>query len=357
MTKIHQIADFTGQTINVGMDVHLKHWNITVYHNQQYLRKFQQEPVPQTLIKHLTAHYPNAHFKLAYETGFSGFWAQRVFAEAGMECLVVNAADVPQTDKGMRNKTDVTDSRRIGSALSGGLLKSVNIPSLELESDRTTVRYRHRLMADMTRSKTRIKSFLHKFGISIPLEFSNSKWTIAFLKWLKQIQLSFASAKLTLIRMIEQVEYLQSQLLQLTRDLRELIRNEKYNNQAKLLLSVPGIGALTALTFLTEIGDIKRFKTFYQFNSFIGLCPTEFSSGESERKGPLTPRHHALLRSLMIEMAWTAVRLDPSMTLAYNEYKNRMTGKRAIIRIARKMLSRIYYVLLKQHAYEKGVIK
>ncbi len=357
MTKVHQMADFKGQTIHVGMDVHLKHWNITVYHEQQYLRKFQQEPNPQTLIQHLTTHYPNAHYKLAYETGFSGFWAQRIFAQAGMECLVVNAADVPQTDKGMRNKTDITDSRRIGAALSGGLLKSVHIPTLELESDRTTVRYRHRLMTDITRSKTRIKSFLNKFGISLPLEFSNSKWTIAFIKWLKQLDLPYSSAKVTLSRMIEQVEYLQSQLLQLGRDLRVLLRSERYNTQAKLLLSVPGIGALTALTILTEIGDINRFKTFYQFNSFIGFCPTEFSSGESERKGSITPRHHALLRSLMIEMAWSAVRLDPTMTLAYNEYKKRMTGKRAVIRIARKMLSRIYYILKKQHTYEKGIIK
>ena len=87
------------------------------------------------------------------------------------------------------------------------------------------------------------------------------------------------------------------------------------------------------------------------------MCPTEFSSGESEKKGSITPRHHVLLRSLLIEMSWSAVRLDPSMTLAYNEYKQRMTGKRAIIRIARKLLNRIYFVLNKQQAYEKGIVK
>jgi transposase len=357
MTHIKQVADFTGQTIYVGMDVHLKHWNITLYNNQQYLRKFQQESSPQTLIKHLTDHYPNAHFKLAYEAGFCGFWIQRAFSEAGMECIVVNAADVPQTDKGMRTKNDVTDSKRIGSSLSGGMLKPIYVPSEQTESDRSLVRYRYRLKADLTRSKTRIKSLLHKNGIKLPEEFDNSKWTLALLKWLKELPIPYSFGRLTLTRMIEQVEYLQGQILQLTRDLRVMVRSEHYNNQAKLLMSVPGIGTLTALTILTEIGDINRFKTFYQFNSFIGFCPTEFSSGESDRIGTITPRHHSLLRSIIVEMAWSAVRLDPAMNLAYNEYKKRMTAKRAIIRIARKMLSRVYYILTKQQPYEKGIVK
>ena len=87
MTKIHQIADFSGQTIHVGMDVHLKQWNITLYNNQQYLRKFQQESNPETLIKHLREHYPNAHFKLAYEAGFCGFWIQLAFTKIFVQSL------------------------------------------------------------------------------------------------------------------------------------------------------------------------------------------------------------------------------------------------------------------------------
>jgi transposase len=163
--------------------------------------------------------------------------------------------------------------------------------------------------------------------------------------------------RLTLSRMIEQVEQLQQKLLELSRDIRAIIRSEKYYSNAKLLMSVPGIGTLTAISLLTEIGSIKRFSSFYKFNSFIGLCPTEFSSGDTERKGFITPRHHIQLRSLLIEMAWTAIRLDPAINLVYNEYKKRMTAKRAIIRIARKMLHRIYYVLVKQKPYVKGIVK
>lgn len=357
MTKVNQTPDFSGKTIFAGLDVHLKSWNITLYCEHQYLRKFQQEANPQTLISHLTQNYPGAHFKLAYEAGFCGFWIQRAFVQAGMECIVVNAADVPQTDKGSKMKNDSNDSKRIGESLSGGLLKAIHVPDLQTESDRTIVRYRHRLHSDLVRSKVRIKSFLNQFGIKLPQQFDNSKWTLALLQWLKDLQLPYPAARQTLSRMIEHVEYLQKQILQLASDLRTMIRSEEYNKNAKLLLSVPGIGALTAISILTEIGSIKRFKTFYHFNSFIGLCPTEYSSGPIERIGSITPRHHNQLRKLIIEMAWATIRLDPAITLVYNEYKKRMTAKRAIIRIARKMLHRIYHILNKQQEYVKGIVK
>lgn len=356
MAKLNQAPDFKGKTIFVGMDVHLKSWNITLYNDQQYLRKFQQEPNPQTLIKHLSGNYPGAHFKLAYEAGFCGFWIQRELMQAGMECIVVNAADVPQTDKGSKMKNDVTDSFRIAESLKGGMLKPIFIPDTQTESDRTVIRYRHSLHKDLVRCKTRIKSFLNHFGIKLPPQFDNSKWTIALIQWLKGLEFAHTSMRLTLSRMIEQVEQLQQKLLELSRDIRAMIRSEHYCNSAKLLMSVPGIGALTAISMLTEIGSIHRFPSFYKFNSFIGLCPTEFSSGETERKGRITSRHHAQLRSLIIEMSWTAIRLDPAINLVYHEYKKRMTAKRAVIRVARKMLSRIYHVLIKQQPYVTGVV-
>ncbi len=357
MTKLTQMPNFFGRTIYVGMDVHLKSWNITLYHEQQYLRKFQQESNPQTLVNHLTSNYPGAHFKLAYEAGFCGFWIQRAFEQAGMECIVVNAADVPQTDKGSKMKNDVTDSYRIASSLKAGQLVPIHVPDIQTESDRSVIRYRHSLHKDLARCKTRVKSFLNHFGIKLLPRFENSKWTIAMIQWLKELPLSCPSQRLTLSRMIEQVELLQQKLLEISRDIRSMIANEKYKTDIKLLMSVPGIGVLTAISFLTEIGSIKRFPTFYNFNSYIGLCPTEHSTGENERKGSITPRHHAQLRSLLIEMTWTAIRLDPAMSLAFYEYKKRMTSKRAIIRVGRKMLSRIYFVLNSKQAYVTGLIK
>ena len=124
-----------------------------------------------------------------------------------------------------------------------------------------------------------------------------------------------------------------------------------------ILTSIPGIGPLTAITLLTEIGDIKRFNSFRQLNSFVGLYPMEFSSGEHEHKGNITFRHNQYLRNLLIEASWTAIRHDPALLLVYEDWKHRMTGKRAIVKVTRKLLSRIRHVWVHEISYVKGVVK
>lgn len=356
MTKVLQRADFSGKTIYVGMDVHLKSWNISVYHEQQLLRSFQQPPQPKVLATWLKDNYPNATYNCAYEAGFCGFWIQRELQQQGVHCMVVNAADVPQTDKGMRSKNDRNDARRIGAALQGGLLRGIYVPDTAIESDRRVVRYRQQLQRDLTRARTRIKSLLHQTGMHIPGHFQNANWSRLFVQWLKDLPLEHTSLRLTLNRMIAQEEQLRSEILPLNKTLRQLLQTERYQQAGALLLSIPGIGPITTITLLVEIDRIDRFSSFTQFNSFIGLCPSEHSSGEREHKGRITQRHHQALRSLMIEAAWVAIKHDPALTLAFNNLKKRMTAKRAIIRIARKLLNRLWHVWHKKEAYEKGIV-
>ena len=177
------------------------------------------------------------------------------------------------------------------------------------------------------------------------------------MAWLKALPHECEMDKHTLGKMIEQVETGRKEITLLTKNIQELIHTPAYQETAKLLQSIPGIGPLTTATLLVEIVDIKRFPTFVQFNSFIGFCPGEHSSGEQERKGKIISRHHKTLRSLLIEAAWMAVKHDPALMLAYSELKKKMTGKRAITRIARKLLNRIYHVWLKKEDYEKGIVK
>lgn len=104
MTNLKQRADFIGKSIYVGIDVHLKSWDVSICFDQQYLRSFQQPPEVAKLIATLKRDYPNADFHCAYEAGFSGFSLQRQLQEAGIDCMVVNAADVPQTDKDRKQR-------------------------------------------------------------------------------------------------------------------------------------------------------------------------------------------------------------------------------------------------------------
>ena len=357
MTKVTEKPDFTGHTLFVGIDVHAKSWNVSVYFNQQYLKSFNQPPTPEALQTFLQQSYPNATYMCAYESGFCGYWIQRELLHRGIGCIVVNAADVPQTDKTIKNKTDTNDSRRIAQALQAGLLNPIYIPDEEIEADRQLVRCNERFSNDLTRSKNRIKGLLYQLGIKLPEYFSNSNWSNQFIQWLRELDLKNPSAKRTIEHQLVMVEHIRREKLDVLKDIRALLKKERYSTTAKFLLSVPGVGPITAATLVTEIDDMKRFSNFEQLNSFIGYYPSQFSSGEKIHQGNIISRQHKRLRSLIIEAAWTAIKTDPAMTINYNEFKLKVGAKRAIIKVARKVLSRIRYVWINQIEYEKGIMK
>ena len=104
MANLKQKVDFTGKNIYIGIDVHLKQWNVSIYYENQFLTNFTQPPDPKSLVTYLKSNYPNAHYKCAYESGFCGFWIQRQLEKETIECIVVNAADVPFTNKSISSK-------------------------------------------------------------------------------------------------------------------------------------------------------------------------------------------------------------------------------------------------------------
>ncbi|HSY77702.1 MAG TPA: IS110 family transposase [Bacteroidia bacterium] len=356
MVKLQERADFSGKKIFVGMDVHSKNWNNSIYYEGQFLRSFQQPPKVEALVKLLRRDYPGAEYYCAYEAGFCGFWIQRELEKEGVKCIVVHAADVPQTDKRKRNKTDPNDSKGIGTALQAGLLKAIYVPDTITEGNRKLVRYRQQVRKDLTRCRSRIKGLIHNIGIPLPSQFSMKNWSRAFIKWLQELRIEHHYIRYALDSLIAQEARLRAEILLLNKELKNLLKTNRYQKEGELLTGIPGIGTTTAVTMLVEIGDIKRFSSFSQFNSFVGFYPSEFSSGEHEHKGSIMPRHHRELRSLIIEAAWISVRHDPALTLAFGELKKRMTAKRAIIRIARKLLNRIWHVWNKQEEYEKGLV-
>jgi transposase len=118
-----------------------------------------------------------------------------------------------------------------------------------------------------------------------------------------------------------------------------------------LVRSVPGIGLITAMIILTELETINRFSNLDKMCGYIGLVPSTKSSGEKERAGDITPRGHSVLRSAIIESSWTATRNDPSLMRSYLSYIKRMDQNKAIIKIAKKLLSRIRFVLTNNKPY------
>ena len=356
MTKV--TTNFTDQTIYVGLDVHKRSWNAALYLNDQYLRNVHQPPSPQALHKFLQTNYPGAEYVCAYEGGKFGYWIQRQLKSKGVECIVVNPADIPSTHKDEVSKTDPRDARGIAMALQCGQLRGIYIPSQQQEADRSLVRQRKKIWRDLVRCKNRIKGFLDYTGVELPDKFNNSNWSKNFLTWLKEIQFEYSSSRTTLDYMINEMELLRKELLSISNDIRKLMRSKGYKKLYYLLRTITGIGPLTSALLITEISDMKRFSNFYQLNSFIGLLPTEHSSGERESRGRLTIRRHRQLRSDLIECAWTAKRTDPALQLFYHQQLQRgKEPKLIIVKIARKLLSRIRYVWLNEKPYERGVVK
>jgi len=355
MNKVN--ANFEGQTIFIGMDIHKSSWNLGIYLNDMFVKNVHQKPNPQIMGSYLKQHYPGAHYKAAYEAGKFGFWIQRQLRALGIECLVVNPADIPKSQKDTLQKTDPRDARNLSMRLQSGVLQGIYIPNEQQEADRIIFRHRKRIWKDLTRCKNRIKGMLAFSGIDIPEQYDNASWSHNFINWLKALDCKQNSRRRALDYMIAQMEYLRKDLLSISNEVRKMMREKRYNKNYYLLRSIPGIGPLTAASILVEIGDVKRFETFYHLNSFVGLLPMEHSSGQTENKLRLTVRKHRQLRSDLVESAWTAKRTDPAMALYFHEQVKRKDSKIVIVKIARKLLNRIRYVLLNQQPYEFGIVK
>lgn len=121
-------------------------------------------------------------------------------------------------------------------------------------------------------------------------------------------------------------------------------------------MTVPGIGELTGMALISEIDDIKRFKGADQLAAYIGMIPMCHSSGEHDGTGSITVRKHSKLRYVLVEAAWVAAKNDPAMSMAYINYCKRMKPSQAIIKIARKLVNRIYFVMKRNQPYETCVV-
>jgi transposase len=359
MQEQRKELNFKGENIYVGIDVHLKSWSITILTEHNHHKTFNQPPEPEKLSTYLQAHFPEAVYYSAYEAGFSGLWAHYELESLGIKNIVINPADVPTTGKEKMHKTDSVDSRKIARSLRSNELRCIHISSQSTLSDRSLIRMRVSVVKDLSRLKQRIKMMLHFYGVEIPKTFANdTRISKGFIQWLKE---DAASAnrinREAFLFLVNEFEAKKQSLLTITRMVTQLSKEVRYKKNMELIRSIPGIGLITGITFLVEIEDITRFQSNDKFAGFIGIIPCCHSSGEKDNKGEMTPRGQVNMKAALIESSWIAARVDPVLTLSFNKYCRRMESNKAIIRIARKLSNRIYFVLTKQTKYVCGVVQ
>jgi Transposase and inactivated derivatives len=345
------IRNFDGESIYVGIDSHLKSWKVTVMSDEMELRNFTQEPDTKKLSLFLHRNYPGANFKCVYEAGFAGFNAQRELTSEGISCIVIHPADVPTTDKEKRQKSDRIDSRKLVRGLKNGDFKCVHIPELLQQQDRSLLRTYDKIIRDTTRVKNRIKFFLMFFGLSIPDEFQGKNWTKEFINWLERLNPG-GYANLSLQILLDEYRMLSSQTILLRKQIKELSEQARYKTNAELLKSIPGIGTLTSMILLTEIGDINRFAGLNELSAYFGLIPNCHDSGETKRVGRNTKRGNVYLKYILIEVSWMSIRYDSSLLLTYKSAVRKMDSNKAIIKVARKLLNRVRFVLKNKKPYQ-----
>jgi transposase len=353
-TQVTKKIDFKDQNLFVGLDVHKKSWSVTIIVDGIEHRTFTQPPDPGSLCNYLHRMFPGASYHSAYEAGFCGYGIHRELNFLGIKNIVINSADISTTQKDKLQKRDPVDSRKIARSLEKGSLHAIHVFDRELEELRTLNRTRFYLMRDLRRSKNRIKSFLQYYGEPIPEEFDNNQWTLKFVSWLKQVKMKTISGQDAFSHLIESYEHHRGQLVDVSRLVRQRIR--EYDNELySLLKSISGIGPLTSSALITELGNINRFNNIDQLSSYVGFIPRIRESGETTHTGGITFRCNTFLRTLLIEASWQAVRKDPAMMQYYHKHLVNNKGHKVIIKVARKLLNRIRYVMKNRQPYITGV--
>lgn len=344
--------NFINQHIYVGIDVHAKRWVVSIVVGDSLFGPISQNPEVKILVNYLRRNFPGGIYHCVYETGFSGFWINDKLKANGLDCIVINAADVPTTNKERDRKTDKRDSKKLARCLSYGQLEGIYVHDNETYEERSIVRTREALIKEQTRCKNRIKGLMKFFGIEIKDENIKTHWSNKFIEYLLNVDRLNSWGKISLNTYIDQLRYHRKLISEITKQIRKLSQTERYQQNVNILLTIPGINILTAMIILTEIGNIQRFRTIDKLCSYIGLVPSEHSSGEKENRNYMTPRGKSILKRVIVESSWVSIRKDPGLLMCFNHLCKRMKKTRAIITISRKLTGRIMYVLRNKEQYK-----
>lgn len=358
MERKNNELNFSKQKFFIGLDVHKQSWTVTVRGGNLELETYRMNPSAEELSVHMKRKYPNGDYYSVYEAGFCGFNTDRELKEYGIKNIIVNPSDVPTTNKERNRKTDPTDSKKLSRALEkGGEITGIYVPSRYHEQLRSLCRLRHKLTIDQTRIKNRIKSYLMFSGIELPGNDQMQHWSGKFIKYLESIDIGEYAGNECLRQQIEQLRQTRDRIVSIVRTFKKLSVDNGFRPLIDNLITIPGIGFVNAIILYTELIDINRFPRLDELACYVGLSPAEDSSGQEQRILGLSTRKNGFLRNLIIEAAWIAVKNDPSLLQCYGKYIKRMPRQKAIVKIARKLLSRIQHVWKTNTPYVKGVVQ
>ena len=344
--------------IFVGLEDSKKTWKLCVRSGGMVVHEASMPARYEGLSNYFNNKFPGCKITVMYEAGFAGFELHDQLQADGWECIVTPPHTVTE-EKVQRKKNDRTDCRRLARNLENGDYHTCFVPDRELREDRQVSRIYGQISADIKRTCNRIRRMLEFHGYDKDLP--SGRWSGAMYnrakRYLEDQNLS-ASLQFSfeiLFRELEQLRRMQKDILL---QLRRLARSARYKENVELLMSAPGIGLLTAIRLTLEWGDLSRFTRKEDFASFLGLVPSDYSSGEQEHHGHITKQGNRGVRAWLVESAWVAIRYDPVLLDKYRRVlRNCGSKKKAIVAVARKLALRLRRILSTREPYVISLVE
>ena len=348
------MSQHTTNTIWVGMDVHQASITAAILHGDSLHPEIVRLPgdlnAARRLFRRLAA---RGHPRACYEASGAGYVLQRTLEHDGFHCEVIAPSLIPSLP-GDHRKTDRLDAEHLARMYRSGHLTAVTVPDVEQEAVRHLVRARLFMRRQIVRSKHRIMGVLrttdHRFT------GTKSYWTKQHRQWLARLRREIIGPlQIVLASELEHLEYLETSQSALDAQITALARQHPWRQPVEALCCFRGVKVLTAMTIVTEIGDIKRFSSPRQLMGYVGLVPSERSSGQRQRRGPITRAGNSYLRRVLIESAWHYSKRACSTLILQRRRMGQDPGVVGIAVKAQQRLKRRYSHLIRTKHTNKAI--
>ena len=328
----------TRKSYYIGLDVHKDSiWMaVMVDEKETPIESKQLSNNYLKVVKAMAPYQDKGNVQVAYEAGCLGYGLQRHLNDFGFDCRVIPPTKVVRPGLDKRVKTDKRDAVLIANMLKRHEGESINIPTREDEAGRDLLRCRSDFINDQKRAKQRLLNFLLRHDKKYE---TNRYWTMKHRKWMAGLKFDLTVDKMTFEYYLNYIENTEERIARVDEEIRKEAENERNAEKTKILRAFRGVDYVTALSFICEIGDFRRFATAESFMSFLGLIPSEYSSGKKIQRGSITKTGNSHLRKLLVESAWHYTRpVKESKRLA----ARRVGTSEQVITYADKAMTRLH---------------
>jgi transposase len=296
--------DHSSKTLYVGLDVHKDSIAVAYASEDRDAEVVSLGPIGtrQCDLDKLarTLQSKGAPLVFAYEAGPCGYWLHRYLTRKGFACHVVAPSLIPRKP-GDRVKTDRRDAITLARLLRSGDLTAIYVPTIEDEALRDLSRGREDALRDLKTSKHRLKAFLLRQDIRYE---GRATWNAAHLRWLSEVVCPTPPQQIVFQEYVRAVTEQADRLQRLERELHEAVKGWRRYPVVAAIQALRGVELTGATILVAELGDLTRFDTPRQLMSYLGLTPSEYSSGARRRQGGITKAGNSHARRALVEGAW-----------------------------------------------------